>query len=71
MHPSSTYQAILEEGEQNATRENLFAVGEELFGPPAESFRTQVYAITDLARLKRMVRRAAKAASWQEVLDTP
>jgi hypothetical protein len=27
--------------------------------------------ITDLARLKRMVRRAARAGSWQEILDTP
>jgi hypothetical protein len=27
--------------------------------------------ITDLNRLERMVRRTAKAASWQEILDTP
>jgi hypothetical protein len=71
MHESSTYQAILEEGEEKATRENILAVGEERFGPPDESFRTQLYAITDLARLKQMVRRAAKAAGWQEILDTP
>jgi hypothetical protein len=27
--------------------------------------------ITDLQRLKRMHRRAVKAASWQEILETP
>jgi hypothetical protein len=46
-------------------------VGEERFGPADESLRTQLNVITDLARLKRMHRRAVKAASWQEILETP
>jgi hypothetical protein len=45
--------------------------GEERLGTPAESIKAQLSNITDLARLKRRVRRAAKTASWQEILDTP
>jgi hypothetical protein len=70
MHESDTYLAILEEGEEKATRESLLVVGEERLGTPGESIKAQLSSITDLARLKRMVRRAAKATSWQEILDT-
>ena len=34
------------------------------------AFKAQLGTIKDLDRLKRMVRRAAKARSWQEILDT-
>ena len=71
MQESDTYLAILDEGQEKATREDILLVGEERFGPPDESVRTQLNAVTDLPRLKRMVRRAVKAASWQEILDTP
>lgn len=71
MHESDTYLAILEEGEEKATLECILVVGEELLGTPGESLKAQLSNITDLGRLKRMVRRAAKATSWQEILDTP
>jgi hypothetical protein len=71
MHESDTFLMILEEGEEKATREAILAVGEERLGAPDEAIRSQLASITDLARLKRMVRRAAKAASWQEILETP
>jgi hypothetical protein len=71
MEESDTYLMILDQGQEKATREDILAVGEERFGPPEESVKAQVYNITDLDRLKRMVRRAVKAASWQEILDTP
>jgi hypothetical protein len=71
MLDSDTYLAILEEGEEKgqvkATRESILILGEELLGTPGESIKAQLSNITDLARLKRMVRRAAKAASWQEI----
>ena len=60
-----------EKGQQKATREDILVVGEERLGPPDEAVRVQLASITDLQRLKRMVRRAAKAASWQEILETP
>jgi hypothetical protein len=75
MEESDTFLAILdqgkEKGEEKATRENILAFGEERLGTPDESIIGQFRNITDLARLKRMVRRAAKAASWREILDTP
>jgi hypothetical protein len=71
MQDSDTYLAILDEGQEKATREDILVVGEERLGIPDESIKGQLSNITDLARLKRMVRRAAKAASWQEILDTP
>ncbi len=46
-------------------------VGEERLGSPDEVVRSQLSIVTDLERLRRMHRRAVKAASWQEILDTP
>jgi hypothetical protein len=71
MQESDTYLAILEEGEEKATRASILAFAEERLGTPDEAIKAQLGNITDLARLMRMVRRAAKAASWQEILDTP
>ena len=71
MEESDTYLAIVDVGQEKARREAILDVGEECLGPPDESIRAQLRNITDLARLRRMVRRAAKAASWQEILDTP
>ena len=71
MQESDTYLMILEEGEEKATRESILVVGEERFGPVEETVRGQLANITDLARLKRMHRRAVKAANWQEILETP
>ena len=71
MHESDTYLMIREEGEMIAGRECILIVGEELFGRPSTSVKNQVNSITDLHRLERMLRRAARAASWQEILETP
>lgn len=74
MQESDTYLAILDEGQEKgqvkATRASILAFGEERLGTPDESIKEQLSNVTDLARLMRMVRRAAKAASWQEILDT-
>ena len=71
MHESDTYLAILEEGMVKGHRQAVLLIGEERFGPPAESVKVLLDTITALDRLRRMVRRAAKAVSWQEVLETP
>jgi hypothetical protein len=71
MQESDTYLAILDEGQEKRARKDILIIGEERFGPPAESLKTHLNSITDLERLDRMVRRAVKAASWQEILDTP
>jgi hypothetical protein len=71
MQESDTYLMILDEGQEKATRENILVVGEERFGPPEEAVRLHLANVTDLERLKRMLRRAVKAADWQEILETP
>jgi hypothetical protein len=71
MQESDTYLAILDEGQEKGARDIILIVGEERIGPPIESVRAQLGAVTDLLRLKRMARRAVKAASWQEIVDTP
>jgi hypothetical protein len=71
MHESDTYLAIIDEGQEKRGRDDILIVGEERLGPPTESVKAQLNGVTDLPRLIRMIRRAAKAASWQEILDTP
>lgn len=71
MHEPHSYLMILEEGEAKATRENILTVGEERFGTAEDAVRTQMANVTDLPRLKRMHRRAVRAANWREILDTP
>jgi hypothetical protein len=71
MQESDTYLMILDEGQEKAFRESILVVGEERFGSPDEAVRAQLANITDLERLKRMHRRAVKAASWQEIFQTP
>jgi hypothetical protein len=71
MQESDTYLAILDEGQEKGARDVILIVGEERLGPPIESVRAQLSAVTDLSRLKRMARRAANATIWQEIVDTP
>ena len=59
MQESDTYLAILDEGQEKATREDILVVGEARLGSPPESVRAQLHTVTDLSRLKRIVRRAA------------
>jgi hypothetical protein len=71
MHESDTYLMILDEGQEKLAKEAILLVGEERLGPCDEAVRSQLANVSDLDRLKRMIRRTAKAASWQEILDTP
>jgi hypothetical protein len=71
MQESDTYLMILDERQEKFAREAILLFGEERFGAADEGVQAQLKNIADLDRLRRMVRRAAKAASWQEILDTP
>ena len=70
MHDLDTFLTIFDEGQEIAFWDAILIVGEERFGPPDESVKAQLSTVTDLERLKRMIRRAMKAANWQEILDT-
>ena len=71
MHESDTYLAILDEGQEKGIREMILVQGADRFGPPAEAVKASLSNVTDLDRLKRIARQTPKAASWQEILDTP
>jgi hypothetical protein len=71
MEESDTYLMILDQGQEKATRADILVVGEERFGPPQPEVQALLAGVTDLDRLKRMLRRAVKAANWQEILETP
>jgi hypothetical protein len=71
MHESDTYLAILDEGKEKQAKKILLLVGEDRLRPPDESVKTRLEGITDLERLERMILRAGKAASWEEILALP
>jgi hypothetical protein len=71
MQESDTYLAILDQGEEKRARKDILIAGEERIGLPDEAVKTALEGITDLERQERMFCRALKAASWQEILDTP
>jgi hypothetical protein len=75
MQESDTYLMILEEGQEKGqekqAKKAILLVGEERLGPPNESVKVHLDGIRDLEHLDRMLRRAVKAASWQEILGTP
>lgn len=71
MEESDTYLMILERGEEKQAKEAILVFGEERFGSADESIKAELKAVTDLDRLKRLIRRAANATNWREILDTP
>jgi hypothetical protein len=71
MQESDTYLMILDEGREKGAREEILLFGAQKLGPPDESVTVPLATVTDLARLRRMVRRAIQAGRWQEILDTP
>ena len=71
MEESDTYLMILDQGEERGLRGIILLLGEDQFGPPNASVKAGLQNITDLDRLKRIARRTPKAASWQEILDSP
>jgi len=71
MQESDTYLMILDEGQEKQAKKAILVVGEERLGPPEEAVKTHLAHVSDLGRLDRMIRRAAKAVTWQEILDTP
>ena len=71
MQESDTYLMILDEGEEKGIRKVLLLQGEDRFGPPNESVKNALNSITDLNRLARLARQMPRAASWQDLLDTP
>lgn len=70
MRESDTYLMIVDEGKEKQAKQAILLFGEERFGPADDTIKTQLESVSDLDRLNRMIRRAAKASGWREVLDT-
>ncbi|HJT35859.1 MAG TPA: hypothetical protein VJ783_27775 [Pirellulales bacterium] len=68
---SDTYLMIVDEGKEKQAKQAILLFGEQRFGPADDTIKSQIESVSDLDRLNRMIRRAAKASGWQEVLDTP
>ncbi|MBI1918644.1 MAG: hypothetical protein HYS12_28455 [Planctomycetes bacterium] len=71
MQESDTYLMILDEGAAKTLKEMILLQGEDQVSAPDEAVKARLNGITDLDRLKRMLSKTPKAASWQEILDTP
>jgi predicted transposase YdaD len=83
MKESSTYQAILAEGEARGAakaeargavaeaRKVLRLQGDKLFGPPDGATAAVIEQLSDLARLEELLGRVPTAGNWQELLGEP
>jgi len=68
MMESSTYRGLLEDGEVRALRRTLLRLGRKKLGPPTAEAETALKAITDRARLDRMLDSLDNVADWQTLL---
>jgi predicted transposase YdaD len=76
LRESSTYQAILAEGEARGeargrldeARQLLLTLGTEKFGPPDQGITTTLERLEDRGELEILHRRLLTAANWPELL---
>jgi len=77
MKESTTYQAIVEEGRAEGREEGRAALRlavrdlcEPRLGPPDTGTLAALEAITDIDRLRDLIRRASSAATWHDLLGS-
>ena len=68
MRESSTYQAIIEEGQVEGIRKTLFIQGAKRFGPADTSTRRRIESINSVERLERLSERLLDVSTWDELL---
>ncbi len=66
---STTYQAIVEEGQIKEARKLILRHGKRKFGRPTAAVARALEGTEDLDRLERLSDRLLTAASWTELLD--
>ena len=67
MKESSTYLAILREGEANEARKMVLLLGRNQFGEPPPEAVAALEAMTDVSRLEELGVRLLRVSSWQEL----
>jgi hypothetical protein len=70
MRESSGYQIIFDEGRVEQAQNDLLLIGRTRFGAPRKEIEAAFKEVVDLDRLKRMMGRVVKAASWDDLLET-
>jgi hypothetical protein len=71
MKESTTYQAIVEEGEFKGVRDGIRLVGEQKFNTPQPPHvRATLDGISDLQQLKQLLKRVLDVGSWDELMGT-
>ena len=68
MKESVTYQAIVEEGMLEESRQVLLELGAQRFGEPSQDIQRAIGRIADLDHLRRLRRHLPQAGTWQELL---
>jgi len=79
MKDSTTYQAILREGEALGVKHGavtelqkvLLRQGRQKWGLASQEIEATIRSIDDVERLERMADAVLTAASWQDLLNTP
>lgn len=68
IHDSSTFQAIVREGEVAEARKILRMLGDDAFGAPNAATAVRIEGLTDLAQLEAALTRLRTVTNWMEVL---
>lgn len=68
MRESSTYQAILNEGREEAARAMVLRLGRRHLGEPAEQVLTTIENLQPKARLEQMFDKILDVKTWEELL---
>jgi len=72
MKESTTYQAIVAEGESEGARKVLLSQGEDRFGTPAPDWAiTALMQIDSLEKLETLARRLLRVETWADLLPHP
>ena len=69
MRESTTYQAIIEEGEALGIQNAVLRIGTRRLGRPSAHFRRILQGVTEVREAERLVERVLDVASWQELLE--
>ncbi len=78
MRESSTYQAILSEGEARGevigrideARKTILTLGQKRFGELPPTMRSSLDAIADIDALNKIIERILDAETWDELLTS-
>jgi predicted transposase YdaD len=79
MTESTTYQAILREGEAKGKAEGkaeearrlLLRLGRKQFGPAPANFEAAIQAMTDVEKLEDLSERVLEVSSWDDLFNKP